>query len=318
MIRVGAIGCGGHATSTIWPLFAPAGLQCVAAWSRSEARVAAAVERFGIPRAYTDLEEMLDDGGFDAVVVVVPPEGFAAAIGPAIDRGIHVLAEKPGAASPEEASEIAAAAQARGVVAMVGYMKRFGTGFVRAREVMQAAAFGPLTIASFKWAMGPMSDEHESIQSWLFENPIHHIDLARFYCGELDGWQVQRAENSGDEFALAVSARAANGGVVSLQLSTTGSWEQHNERVELQGLDASVVVDNVDTCISRPSSQPELVWRPNYTVPTPENSSAATCGFLPELATFVDAIENGTTTPSDFTSAARTLEAVGALTRSIG
>jgi predicted dehydrogenase len=200
---------------------------------------------------------------------------------------------------------------------MVGYMKRFGTGFARARELMQAAAFGPLTIASFKWAMGPMSDEHESIQSWLFENPIHHIDLARFYCGELDDWQVQRAENSGAEFALAVSARAANGGVVSLQLSTTGSWEQHNERVELQGLDASVVVDNVDTCISRTSTQPELVWRPNYTVPTPENSSAATCGFLPELVTFVDAIEKGTTTPSDFTSAARTLETVDALTKSI-
>jgi predicted dehydrogenase len=55
MIRVGAIGCGDHATSTIWPLFAPAGLQCVAAWSRTEARVAPAVERFGIPRAYTNL-----------------------------------------------------------------------------------------------------------------------------------------------------------------------------------------------------------------------------------------------------------------------
>jgi predicted dehydrogenase len=163
-----------------------------------------------------------------------------------------------------------------------------------------------------------MSDEHSSIESWLFENPIHHVDLARFYCGELDGWQVQRAVNAAEEFALAVSARTSNGGVVSMQLSTTGSWEQHNERVELQGLDASVVVDNVDTCISRPSSQPELVWRPNYTVPTLENSSASTCGFLPELLAFAGAIETGTSVASDFKSAARTLEAVDALTRSIG
>jgi myo-inositol 2-dehydrogenase/D-chiro-inositol 1-dehydrogenase len=317
MIRVAAIGCGEHATSAIWPLFAPAGLQCVAAWSRTEARVSVAVERFGIKRAYTDLEEMLGDGGFDAVIVIVPPEAFGPIIRLALDRDLHVFAEKPGASTAAEASAIAEAADERGLVAMVGYMKRFGTGFARARELMQAPDFGPLTIASFKWSMGPMSDEHSSIESWLFENPIHHVDLARFYCGELDAWHVERAENAGDEFALAVSARASGGGVVSLQLSTTGSWAQHNERVELQGLDAAVVVDNVDTCISRPSQQPELIWRPNYTVPTLENSTASTCGFLPELVAFAAAVQQGASTGSDFRSAARTLGAVDALTRSI-
>jgi myo-inositol 2-dehydrogenase / D-chiro-inositol 1-dehydrogenase len=317
MIRVGAIGCGEHATAAIWPLFGSAGLRCVAAWSRSSERVEAAAERFGIQRAYTDLEEMLDDGGLDAVVVVVPPDGFASVIRPAIERGLHVFAEKPGAASADEAREIARSAQERGVVAMVGYMKRFGTAFARARELIRASDFGPLTIASFKWSMGPMSDEHSSVQSWLFENPIHHVDLARFYCGELSDWHAERAGNAGEEFALAVSARTEDRGVVSMQLSTTGSWEQHNERVELQGLDFGVVVDNVDTCISRPSNQPELVWRPNYTVPTVENSSASTCGFLPELLAFVSAIEHGGATASDFTSAAHTLDAVDALARSI-
>src|ERR1700733_949907 len=113
MIRIGAIGCGEHATTALWPLFAPAGLRCVAAWSRSTDRVGAATERFGISRAYTDLEEMLDDGGFDAVVAVVPPDGFGSVILPAIDRGLHVFAEKPGAASADEAREIAALASER-------------------------------------------------------------------------------------------------------------------------------------------------------------------------------------------------------------
>ena len=82
-----------------------------------------------------------------------------------------------------------------------------------------------------------------------------------------------------------------------MQLSTTGSWEQHNERVELQGSGSTVVVDNVDTCISRPPSQPELVWRPNYTIPTAENSSATTCGFLRELQAFTAAITDGAGNP---------------------
>ena len=64
------------------------------------------------------------------------------------------------------------------------------------------------------------------------------------------------------------------------------------------------MVDNVDTCISRTGSQPDLVWRPNYTIPIEENSSAATCGFLPELQAFAAAIRSGESPPSDFRSAA--------------
>lgn len=317
MIRVGAVGCGGHATSTIWPLFSLAGHNCVAAWSRSRERVEAATARFGIPRAYTDFERMLDECELDGVVVIVPPNAFSPLVRLAIDRGIHVFAEKPGAASAPEAVAIAEAAQKKGVVAMVGYMKRFGTAYARAKGIAEAADFGPLTIASFKWTMGPMSEEHSSLESWLFENAIHHVDLARFFCGELDSWNAQLARSAGNEFAVAVTARAAGGCVVSMQLSTTGSWEQHNERVEVQGVGASVMVDNVDTCVSRPASQPELVWRPNYTVPEPRTSSASTCGFLPELSVFAEAITTGRAISSDFRSAARTLEAVGQLAQSV-
>lgn len=317
MIRVGAVGCGGHATSTIWPLVSLAGLNCVAAWSRSRERVEAATARFGIPRAYTDFERMLDECELDGVLVVVPPGAFSPLVRSAIDRGIHVFAEKPGAASASEAIAIADAAEKKRVVAMVGYMKRFGTAYARAKQIIEAADFGPLTVASFKWTMGPMSEEHSSLESWLFENPIHHVDLARFFCGELDSWDAQLARSAGDEFALAVSARATGGGVVSMQLSTTGSWEQHNERVEVQGVGASVMVDNVDTCVSRPANQPEHVWRPNYTVPGPDTSSASTCGFLPELTAFAQAIATGKAVGSDFRSAARTLEAVGLLAQSV-
>jgi predicted dehydrogenase len=317
VIRVGAIGCGEHATTALWPLFGPAGLQCVAAWSRSEERVDDAAGRFGIERRYTDLGRMFDECELDAVVVVVPPEGFVPVIHAALERGLHVFAEKPGAESAAEARSIADAAEAAGVVAMVAYMKRFGTAFARARGLIGETDFGGLTIGSFKWAMGSVVGEHDSLESWLFENPIHHIDLARYYCGELDSWQAQLARNSDQDFAVSVTARAEGGGVVSMQLSTTGSWEQHNERVELQGQGKSVVVDNVDTCISRTGSQPDLVWRPNYTIPSEENSSAATCGFLGELQAFAGAVQSGKTPPSDFRSAAGTLEAVQQLLESI-
>ena len=46
---------------------------------------------------------------------------------------MHVFAEKPGAETAAEARSIADAADAAGVIAMVAYMKRFGTAFARAR-----------------------------------------------------------------------------------------------------------------------------------------------------------------------------------------
>ena len=53
------------------------------------------------------------------VVVIVPPEGFVPVIHAALERGLHVFAEKPGAESAAEARSIADAAEAAGVVAMV-------------------------------------------------------------------------------------------------------------------------------------------------------------------------------------------------------
>ena len=96
MIRVGAIGCGEHATTAIWPLFGPAGLQCVAAWSRSQERVEAAAARFGIQRAYTDLGRMFDECELDAVVVIVPPEGFAPVIHAALERRLARVRREAG------------------------------------------------------------------------------------------------------------------------------------------------------------------------------------------------------------------------------
>ena len=41
-----------------------------------------------------------------------------------------------------------------------------------------------------------------------------------------------------------------------------------------------MVVENLDTCIWRPPTRPELVWRPNYTVPVAANMTGATMGFV--------------------------------------
>jgi predicted dehydrogenase len=183
-------------------------------------------------------------------------------------------------------------------------MKRFAAGYQRAKEITQDSRFGELTLGSFTWSMGPFAHRFD-LRDWLFENPVHHFDLARFFFGDLHDVRVMRAP--GNEYTVVVTARAESGAIVSIRANTTGSWEQRNETVEIYGSGHSVFVDNLDTCTWRPPERPELVWRPNYTVPTPNNMTGATMGFVSELQHFRDVLTGSATPESDMTSAAATL-----------
>src|SRR4029077_4674518 len=141
------------------------------------------------------------------------------------------------------------------------------------------------------------------VRDWLFENPVHHFDLARFFFGELGDVQVVRGD-VGSEYTVVVTAGAESGAIVNIRANTTGSWEQHNEAVEIFGEGHSLFVDNIDTCTWRPPTRPEQGWRPNYTVPTAPNMTSTTMGFGPELEHFRRVVTEGIPNESDLASAA--------------
>ena len=82
-------------------------------------------------RAFGSLEELLD--AVRAIVVAVPTTDHARVALAAIERGVHVLIEKPIAPSLAEADEILARAREAGVLVATGHVERFN-GAVRACE----------------------------------------------------------------------------------------------------------------------------------------------------------------------------------------
>lgn len=89
------------------------------------------------------------DDRFDAVVVATPTFAHAELAVAALGAGKHVLSEKPLASSLDEAGAIATAVEASGAVFMIGFMRRFDAGFVRAAEMIEAGDIGrPLLIRS--------------------------------------------------------------------------------------------------------------------------------------------------------------------------
>ncbi|MTW20746.1 Gfo/Idh/MocA family protein [Allochromatium palmeri] len=88
-------------------------------------RAASVAEEAGCT-AYARPDDLLDR--VDAVSVVVPTSAHLAAAEPFLTRGIHVLLEKPIAATREEGAEIVRLAREHGAILQIGHVERFNAG----------------------------------------------------------------------------------------------------------------------------------------------------------------------------------------------
>ena len=98
---------------------------------------AAAAAKFGISRVYRSHIELLDDGDVSAVVVVTRRRATGPIVLEALNRGCHVLSEKPMAYTVAQANSLVKGARERNLVYAVGYMKRHDAGVARAMSLIK-------------------------------------------------------------------------------------------------------------------------------------------------------------------------------------
>jgi predicted dehydrogenase len=289
-LRIGFIGCGTHANNAIYPSlrYGPFELVCTcAAHIESAERTARA---YGALSWYDDYQKMLDEEELDACMVVLPPGLYREVITACLEHGLPVFSEKPGAENIEDAEAIMAASERTGKPVMVGFMKRFAPAYSRAREIAGSSGFGDITIYTSKFAMGKWGPDR---YHYVMDNALHHLDLARFFCGEVESCNVVANSLESGRYAYGILLRFESEAIGLLNCCTTQSWKQENEYAEITGVGEHVYVDNVDTCIHYPDERPARVWRPNYTVPSEENMSLFTMGFAHELRHFGEVVTEG-------------------------
>ena len=137
-LRVGVVGVGhlGKHHARLLGAMPDVDLVGIADVDRERASAAAAATG---ARVFTDANDLL--GQVDAVSIAAPTDVHLALARPFLDRGIHVLVEKPIVSTVEEAEEMVAAAKASGARLAVGHTERFNPGFVAARPHLSAAKF---------------------------------------------------------------------------------------------------------------------------------------------------------------------------------
>ncbi len=105
-----------------------AGIEVRALVGRDPEKTAQRAALYGIPHATTDRAEAFGRDDIDVVAVTTPPHTHAEIVLDAVAAGKHVLCEKPFARDLDEAREMLRAAEAAGVVHLLGTEFRFAPG----------------------------------------------------------------------------------------------------------------------------------------------------------------------------------------------
>jgi D-galactose 1-dehydrogenase/L-arabinose 1- dehydrogenase len=118
----------------------------------------------GVP-AYTSLTRMIDAGGIDAVAICTPPAMRHALALEAIAAGLHVMLEKPPAATVCEAQQLARRAEAGGRTLFAAWHSREAAGVAIAKEWLAERAIESIRIEwkedirrwhpGQEWILGP-------------------------------------------------------------------------------------------------------------------------------------------------------------------
>jgi predicted dehydrogenase len=107
--------------------------------------------RYGVPRAFSDFEELIRVSELDAVVISTPNHLHAPMTLAALDYGKHVLCEKPPARSAAEAQQMADAARRTGKILMYAMNNRFRSDVQILRRFIEKRELGEIFYAKTGW-----------------------------------------------------------------------------------------------------------------------------------------------------------------------
>jgi virulence factor len=179
MLKVGFIGAGSRARGAHYPNVSRlegVSIEAVAEWD--EARMQTVVEKYNIPRTFSDHRKMLEEVELDVVYVIM---GETFVTKPALDclnAGKHVFIEKPAGANSDETQQLLDAAVANNRFCLVGYQRRYAAVTQEATRLVNER--GPATLA--------MGEFHKLLHdpgatSTLWNDVCHVVDLVRYMAG---------------------------------------------------------------------------------------------------------------------------------------
>ncbi len=205
-LRLGLVGCGGFGHFILEAVAELPAVELVAVSDPDPGRRDRAADlwerlRGSRPAAHAGEAALLAEEAVRAVWIATPPRlhhGLALA---ALDAGRAVILEKPGALTAGQATEVAAAARARGLPVTVDLVMRRNPIYRWLRTAAAAGCFGALERIALE---NSARDDHLPPGHWFWdrtvsggiwvEHGVHFFDLFRWLAGEPNGFRALAVE----------------------------------------------------------------------------------------------------------------------------
>ena len=139
---------------------------------------------------YKNYQELIEEcHDLDGVIITLPNGLHREVVELCAEKGIHVLVEKPIAATVEDAEAMVNAARKNQIKLLVGHHRRFSNKLIKLREIISSGALGELTGVNMLYMLA--KDHSYFSEKWrltqgggpMLINGIHDIDTLLFVTG---------------------------------------------------------------------------------------------------------------------------------------
>lgn len=234
-VKVGVIGVGHLGMHHARVYTEILGSRLVGVMDTNEERAHTIAGSLGVP-AYTDLETFLNEKRPDAVSIVVPTQYHFEVAKKIMERGIHVLVEKPVTQTVGEAEKLLAMAMEKDLILQVGHIERFNSAVQHVREFIG----DPYFIQTRR--MGPFSPRISDV-GVVLDLMIHDVDIIlSMINSELVSISAMgRCVRTDHEDVATAQLEFANGAIAQILVSRVS--EKRERVMEIMEAERYVTVD---------------------------------------------------------------------------
>jgi predicted dehydrogenase len=259
-LGVAIIGCGlvGHKRAG-----ALGSARLVACASRKLEHAQALAHSFPGAVAFPDWRAVLELETVDVVIVSTSNDLLAEITKAAVERGKHVLVEKPAARNSREIESVIKAVESADVRVSVGFNHRYHPAFLKAHKLFQSGALGEIMFIRGRYGHGGRVGYEQEWRSnpklsgggVLLDLGVHMIDLARWFLGdfsEVNGFTPTYFWSAPVEDNGFMDLRTSTKQVAFLHVSCT-EWKNlfsleiygRNAKLHIEGLGGSYGVERL-------------------------------------------------------------------------
>ncbi|MFC7073779.1 Gfo/Idh/MocA family protein [Halovenus rubra] len=281
--------------------------------SRDQTHAEEVAAEFNIPTAYGSYAELLEDDRIDAIYNPLPNSLHAEWTKRSADAGLDVLCEKPLGVNAQEAKEMTAYCEDRGVTLMEAFMYRYHPRTQRARDIA-ANHLGEIRRVDAQFHF-TLPDEYnvrldpDLAGGSLMDVGCYTVTAARLFLGEPKSVYATAVDNRGCGVETNLTGHLSFSGGKTATISS--GFDESVHQYTVLGTEGRLEVDRAFV----PDGETTLC----YTVDgrTVEERFDPVDQYKLEVEAFLDAVESGESPRTDGNEAVRTMRVVDALYESV-